>query len=273
MIERIQSLAHFEPFVRQYMQEAPKSMDEKRLFSKLAKAFGREGERCFAVFDGEKTAGLFAFDPLEEDYFVTDLWLTRSEAAAREMLTYLQGEYSGYGIEFTFSPQNTLLRKLLVEVGATVFPEQRNMERNGPVLPIETTGITPIVECYEPAYYALHHDSDPEGENYWTGEMVAADKEGFLVLLAMTDGVPVGFLDLGLGDEGNNVSDVYVDPVHRRKGWGRKLLAQAIESTGAKKLTLQVDVENDPAIRLYESMGFQFKQEDSWMDALWRIDD
>ena len=127
MIERIQSLAHFEPFVRQYMQEAPKSMDEKRLFSKLAKAFGREGERCFAVFDGEKTAGLFAFDPLEEDYFVTDLWLTRSEAAAREMLTYLQGEYSGYGIEFTFSPQNTLLRKLLVEVGATVFPEQRNL--------------------------------------------------------------------------------------------------------------------------------------------------
>ena len=93
------------------------------------------------------------------------------------------------------------------------------------------------------------------------------------MLLAMTDGVPVGFLDLGLGDEGNNVSDVYVDPVHRRKGWGRKLLAQAIESTGAKKLTLQVDVENDPAIRLYESMGFQFKQEDSWMDALWRIDD
>ncbi|MBQ3487718.1 MAG: GNAT family N-acetyltransferase [Clostridia bacterium] len=271
MIRSIPSWTPFEPFLHQYLRETPKLMDEGRLFSKLAKAFGREGERCFAALDGEEAAGLFAFDPLEEDYFVTDLWLTRSEAAAREMMTYLQREYGGYGMEFTFSPRDMLLRKLLAEVGATVFPEQRNMERNGPVPSVDTTGIAPIAKVCEPAYYALHRESDPEGENYWTGEMVAADGEGFSVLLAMADGVPVGFLDLGLGEEGNNVSDLFVLSAHRRKGWGRKLLTKAIELTGAKQLTLQVDVDNGPALALYEGMGFRFKPEDSWMDAIWRI--
>ena len=82
----------------------------------------------------------------------------------------------------------------------------------------------------------------------------------------------MGYLDLGLGEEGNNVADLYVDPVHRRKAWGRKLLGKAVELTGDKPLTLQVDVENDPAIRLYESMGFRFKPESSWVDAIWQID-
>ena len=142
----------------------------------------------------------------------------------------------------------------------------------GPVQQIDLTGIEPLSKAQEHAYFALHRDSDPEGEIYWTGEMVAADKEEFLVLLALENGVPVGYLDLGLGDEGNNVGDLYVDSAHRRRGWGRKLLGKAVALTGEKPLTLQVDVENHPAIRLYESLGFRFDPKDSWMDAIWRID-
>ena len=109
-------------------------------------------------------------------------------------------------------------------------------------------------------------------ETYWTGEMVAADPSGFCVFLALDAGVPVGYLDLGLGDGGSNVADLYVDKDHRRRGWGRKLLGKAIRWNGARALTLQVDVDNGPAIRLYEGMGFRFVPDSGRMDAIWRID-
>ena len=101
--------------------------------------------------------------------------------------------------------------------------------------------------------------------------MVTADESGFLVLLALADGVPVGYLDLGLSEEGNNVADLYVDQAYRRKGWGRKLLGKAVELAGDKPLTLQVDVDNAAAVALYESMGFQTKPDSSFIDAIWRI--
>ena len=188
------------------------------------------------------------------------------------MLRYLKETYPGYGTEFTFRPENTMLRQLLEEAGATVFPEQRDMALKGPVPTVDTSGIVPLSKEYEPQYCALHRDSDPEGETYWTGEMVAADPSGFRVFLALDAGVPVGYLDLGLGDGGSNVADLYVDKDHRRRGWGRKLLGKAIRWNGARALTLQVDVDNGPAIRLYEGMGFRFVPDSGRMDAIWRID-
>ena len=261
MIRSIQSWEPYASFLQAYPQET----------DSLAKAFARKGALAFGAFEGEEMTGLFLFSPLEEGYLVTRRWLTRSEAAGREMLTHLKRAYPACEVEFTFSPRDTLLRRLLAEVGATVFPEQRNMELAGSVPPVDTAGVVPLSKAFEPAYFALHRDSDPAGETYWTGEMVAADGEGFSVLLALEQGVPVGYLDLGLGEEGNNVADLYVAPAHRRKGWGRKLLRKAVERTGMKPLTLQVDVDNGPALALYEGMGFRFRPEDSWMDAIWRI--
>lgn len=262
MIRSIRSWEPYSSFLTAYPQEAVG----------LADAFARKEALFFGAFEGEEMTGLFVFSRFEENYLVMGRWLTRSETAGREMLAYLKGTYPGYGVEFTFSPRDTLLRKLLAEVGATIFPEQRDMALAGPVQPIDLTGIEPLSKAQEQAYFALHRDSDPEGETYWTGEMVAADKEEFLVLLALENGVPVGYLDLGLGDEGNNVGDLYVDSAHRRRGWGRKLLGKAVALTGEKPLTLQVDVENHPAIRLYESLGFRFDPKNSWLDAIWRID-
>jgi ribosomal protein S18 acetylase RimI-like enzyme len=51
---------------------------------------------------------------------------------------------------------------------------------------------------------------------------------------------------------------MYVRPTARGKGLARILLAAAIEEVGTslKSLRLSVEAKNDPAIRLYESMGF-----------------
>ena len=262
MIRTIRSWEPYGSFLKAYPQDA----------ACLAEAFAREDTLAFGAFAEETTTGLFLFSRFEENYLVMKRWLTRSEAAGREMLAYLKRAYPGYGVEFTFRPADALLKKLLLEAGATVFPEQRDMERQGSAPLADTAGVEPLSKAHESAYFALHRDSDPAGETYWTGEMVAADPAGFLVLLAVADGVAVGYLDLGLGEASNNVADLYVDKAHRRQGWGRKLLATAVEMTGAKPLTLQVDEDNEAAIALYESMGFQAKPDSSFIDAIWRMD-
>lgn len=262
MIRTIRSWEPYGSFLKAYPQDA----------ACLAEAFARKGALAFGAFEGEEMTGLFLFSPLEEGYLVTSRWLTRSEAAGREMLAYIKRAYPSYGVEFTFRSADALLKKLLLEAGATVFPEQRDMERRGSAPFVDTAGVGPLSKAHESAYFALHRDSDPAGETYWTGEMVAADPAGFLVLLAVADGVAVGYLDLGLGEAGNNVADLYVDKAHRRKGWGRKLLAKAVEITGAKPLTLQVDVDNEAAIALYAGLGFQPVPNSSRIDAIWRMD-
>ena len=271
MIRRIDTWEPYGSFLRQIAGEEPGAGGEERLFSELSEVFAKREDLCFGAFDGEEMTGLFAFSLLDEAYFATSRWLTRSETAGWEMLAYLKRTYPGYGVEFTFRPEDALLRQLLEESGAAVFPVQQDMEWQGPASAVDTSGIVPLTKEHEAQYFALHRDSDPDGETYWTGEMVAADPTGFLVLLAIDGGVSVGYLDLGLGDGRNNVADLFVDAAHRRKGWGRNLLGKALEQTGIKPLTLQVDLDNEPAIRLYESMGFRPVPDSRRVDAIWRI--
>lgn len=236
-----------------------------------ARAVSAEGSLCFAAEEEGETTGFFAFVPEGDGYWVNSLWLTRSEGAGREMLAHLRDLGSIQGVEFTFRPQNVLLQKLLMEAGATVFPVQRDMRLTGPAPAMDTAGIVPLRAGYEGGYFALHRAADPTGETYWTGEMVAADREGFGVLLAVEGGVPVGYLDLGLGEAGNNVGDLFVAPDHRRKGWGRKLLTEAVRRTLPRPLTLQVDGDNAAARALYEAMGFRYVPGSERVDAIWRI--
>ncbi|HJQ74157.1 MAG TPA: GNAT family N-acetyltransferase, partial [Gaiellaceae bacterium] len=55
------------------------------------------------------------------------------------------------------------------------------------------------------------------------------------------------------------IRDLFVFPTHRRLGAGRALLASvraaAIES-GALRLVLQTEDDNDPALRLYAESGY-----------------
>jgi ribosomal protein S18 acetylase RimI-like enzyme len=72
--------------------------------------------------------------------------------------------------------------------------------------------------------------------------------------------VPVGVLDIK--SQGAEVSVMGVLPEHRRKGYGRHIFRFALNTLreqGNKEANLWVSTENQVAVQLYESEGFQPK--------------
>ena len=91
---------------------------------------------------------------------------------------------------------------------------------------------------------------------FWTGEKTAADPEFFRIFVAVENGRVVGYLDVTWPKEKNYIFDILVEKDSRCRGWGRKLLARAIEMNRPGGMALDVNVDNAPARHLYEAMGF-----------------
>jgi ribosomal protein S18 acetylase RimI-like enzyme len=85
-------------------------------------------------------------------------------------------------------------------------------------------------------------------------------------LLAVDEaGTTVGFcqlrfrLSVWTGSDDCWLEDLFVTEAARADGHGRALVAAAIETAterGCKRIELDVNVENEPALRLYTGMGF-----------------
>ena len=71
--------------------------------------------------------------------------------------------------------------------------------------------------------------------------------------------------------EENEPNDLRVLEAYRRRGWGRRLLAKAIELNRPHGMMLLVDTDNVPALRLYESMGFEKAEGENSLTASWQI--
>lgn len=67
----------------------------------------------------------------------------------------------------------------------------------------------------------------------------------------------------GASDELGAIQNLGVVPAYRRLGLGRALLLKALhgfKARGYKRAMLEVTAENEPAVRLYESLGFTVAQ-------------
>ncbi len=85
---------------------------------------------------------------------------------------------------------------------------------------------------------------------------VAAEREGLFdynVRVAVSRGVLCGFVAY-TEDE---LAWLYVDPTHMRQGIGRSLVRYVIAHTEKRPLCIEVLKGNEPALRLYRSMGFE----------------
>jgi GNAT superfamily N-acetyltransferase len=85
--------------------------------------------------------------------------------------------------------------------------------------------------------------------------------KGGRIFFALKDGRPVGCCALLAMAPGEfEVAKMAVTQTVQGEGFGRKLLAQVVAwaaSAGAKRLYLETHNSLTPAIRLYESLGFQ----------------
>lgn len=79
-------------------------------------------------------------------------------------------------------------------------------------------------------------------------------------LIAALEGRPAGLLVLSVVAGEAEILTLAVDPVDRRRGVARALLADAAsraKASGASGLLLEVAVDNDPALHLYRTAGFR----------------
>ena len=100
---------------------------------------------------------------------------------------------------------------------------------------------------------------------------MAQAQERFRTFLAIHDGKVVGYLDVTYIFKENEPFDLFVLTEYRRRGYGRKLLAKALEQNEPNGMMLLVDADNVPAIHLYESMGFAKVQGQNNLTAHWRV--
>jgi [ribosomal protein S18]-alanine N-acetyltransferase len=120
------------------------------------------------------------------------------------------------------------------------------------VLPARRLDLDPIL--------ALERAGFPPAEQWsersWSGELLGA---GRTVLIARAH-VPVGAIALQTVGAVADLHRLVVAPSHRRLGVGTQLVAaglQAVRHAGARSVLLEVDYHNEPAIALYQRLGFE----------------
>jgi ribosomal-protein-alanine N-acetyltransferase len=70
----------------------------------------------------------------------------------------------------------------------------------------------------------------------------------------------IGYAGLWFDGDVTQVMTIGVDPEHQRLGVGRELLQALVDRSrhlGASAMLLEVRVDNDPAVALYEKFGFE----------------
>lgn len=197
--------------------------------------------------------GLFSFLALKDEQYLEMLvGLSRYEEAYSAMFAYLKEHFIGYSADFVFNPNNYLLCNCLKQNGAEFYEEEQRMVYNNSTLNVDTTGVELLTELYIPSYVKMHRS-----DMYWTSDKILAAKDRFRTLIAIENGAVVGYLDVTYCHEENEPYDLWVKEEYRRKGYGRKLLAKALEMNKPKGMMVFVEIHNEAAVHLYESMGFE----------------
>ena len=110
------------------------------------------------------------------------------------------------------------------------------------------------------AIMALERSGFPEPERWsersWLGELVAANRR---VLLARSHQM-LGVITWSVTGELAELLRLVVAPAHRRTGIGTSLVEAGVEAVrlaGARAAMLEVGYTNEPAIALYQRLGFE----------------
>lgn len=115
-----------------------------------------------------------------------------------------------------------------------------------------------LEEAYLPAILDIEARSNPSpwSERSFRNEL---NHEHGIFLAAIANGSVIGYGGIWLVVDEAHVTNVAVSPEHRRQGIGRRLMIELLErakTAGMTCSTLEVRVSNEPAIKLYEDLGY-----------------
>jgi ribosomal protein S18 acetylase RimI-like enzyme len=124
----------------------------------------------------------------------------------------------------------------------------------------------PALENLVGKYYAFDQIAHDAGEVHFGLTALIADASLGQAWLVLEGQQPVGYViftygfDIEFGGRLATITDLYLEPSHRGRGIGRKVLEHIEEfcrTTGVRGLELQVERDNAEARRLYNKFGFQ----------------
>ena len=103
-----------------------------------------------------------------------------------------------------------------------------------------------------------------EGKDPWSYgafyNEIVENSDKTLYLVALADGKVVGYMGVWMILDEGQITNVAVGPEYRRRHIAESLIEEMVRRTaeeGVTSWTLEARVDNDPAIRLYEKMGFR----------------
>lgn len=73
----------------------------------------------------------------------------------------------------------------------------------------------------------------------------------------MKDEIVLGYLEIRLVDGVIDIMNLFVSEEERRKGIATSLMNEMIEKENFNRIMLEVNENNNPAIRLYTKLGFK----------------
>ena len=96
-----------------------------------------------------------------------------------------------------------------------------------------------------------------DGDDPWTPEaFLEALAAGHHYLSAREDDSLIGYVGLARAGGEAEIHTLAVDPDHQRRGIGRALLRTVLDHAHGATVFLEVRTDNDSAIKLYRSEGF-----------------
>lgn len=80
--------------------------------------------------------------------------------------------------------------------------------------------------------------------------------------LVLVDGEPAGRLYLDRREDEIRVIDIALSPEHRGQGLGGRLMRDVMDEAGGESKAVRIHVErNNPALRFYDRLGFQYVED------------
>lgn len=258
MLKRLDSVREYMDFINEInsdinFRDPMLCTDEQMKCNLFDAEKKKKTNHIFGSFEEQELIGLFVFLILEdENYIEMIVGLSRNPKAYEEMLAFLKAEYQGYSIDFVYNPNNNILHSILQNEKADFEAEQQKMVLRKEVACCSDRQVELYHLKYREQYMAMHAT-----DVYWTADKVLEATDLFRVILAIEEDEVVGYLDITHKYDENEPYDILVKPEYRRKGYGKAMLAKAIELNKPKGMMLLVDVDNAGAIALYESLGFE----------------